>query len=218
MSKESRVATKYREIAAPYIRVKRISMILFSIFLIPSIICLIGFLFVLSARRFLAIGFVVCFIPYMIFLVINEKYEKKTRKPEMIFHQIEEYVSELKLTDALIDDFDGILEDIQKGICTMKIDDVLITITENLVVRYEETKTLIFITAAKKSDVNEITFAKYEDKGIALYHLYDDRGCDVDICFNIEVHPDGIKNVNTMLESYFPNMKIKEISSVDSEY
>lgn len=218
MSKESRVAAKYKKIATPLIRVKKITMILFAVLLIPSFICLIGFFLIQSARSILAIGFVACFIPYAILLTIHEKIEKKARKPEMISYQIEEFISENNLTDAQIDELDRVLEDILKGTCTMKFADSLITFTDDFVVRYEETKFLVFLIAAKISDINEIAFIRENnDKRNVLYLLRYGQENDIDIEFNLEEYPDGIEKVDSILKSYFPNLEIKEISSEDYE-
>lgn len=218
MSKESRVAAKYKKIATPLIRVKKITMILFAVLLIPSFICLIGFFLIQSARSILAIGFVACFIPYVILLTIHEKIEKKARKPEMISYQIEEFISENNLTDAQIDELDRVLEDILKGTCTMKFADSLITFTDDFVVRYEETKFLVFLIAAKISDINEIAFIREnKDKRNVLYLLRYGQENDIDIEFDLEEYPDGIEKVDSILKSYLPNLEIKEISSEDYE-
>lgn len=218
MSKESRVAAKYKKIATPLIRVKKITMILFAVLLIPSFICLIGFFLIQSARSILAIGFVACFIPYVILLTIHEKIEKKARKPEMISYQIEEFISENNLTDAQIDELDRVLEDILKGTCTMKFADSLITFTDDFVVRYEETKFLVFLIAAKISDINEIAFIRENnDKRNVLYLLRYGQENDIDIEFDLEEYPDGIEKVDSILKSYLPNLEIKEISSEDYE-
>lgn len=218
MSKESRVAAKYKNIATPLIRVKKITMILFAVLLIPSFICLIGFFLIQSARSILAIGFVSCFIPYVILLTIHEKIEKKARKPEMISYQIEEFISENNLTDAQIDELDRVLEDILKGTCTMKFADSLITFTDDYVVRYEETKFLVFLIAAKISDINEIAFIRENnDKRTVLYLLRYGQENDIDIEFDLEEYPDGIEKVDSILKSYFSNLEIKEISSEDYE-
>lgn len=214
MNKESRVAAKYKKIAAPLTRVKKITMILFAVFLIPSFICLIGFIFIQSARSILAIGFVAFFIPYAILITIHEKFEKKARKPEMISYQIEEFISVNNLTDAQIDELDRILEDILNGISTMKFNDNLITFTDDFVVRYEETKNLVFLLVAKVSDINEITLVSENDAKKTVYYLlcYGQEN-DIDIEFNLTEYPDGVEKVNSMLRSYFPNLEIKEMSS-----
>ncbi len=218
MSKESRVAAKYKKIATPLIRVRKITMMLFAVLLVPSFICLIGFFLIQSARSVLAIGFVACFIPYVILLTIHEKIEKKARKPEMISYQIEEFFSENNLTDAQIDELDRVLEDILKGTCTMKFADSLITFTDDFVVRYEETKFLVFLIAAKISDINEIAFIRENnDKRTVLYLLRYGQENDIDIEFDLEEYPDGIERVDSILKSYFPNLEIKEISSEDYE-
>lgn len=218
MSKESRVAAKYKKIATPLIRVRKITMMLFAVLLVPSFICLIGFFLIQSARSVLAIGFVACFIPYVILLTIHEKIEKKARKPEMISYQIEEFISENNLTDAQIDELDRVLEDILKGTCTMKFADSLITFTDDFVVRYEETKFLVFLFAAKISDINEIAFIRENnDKRTVLYLLRYGQENDIDIEFDLTEYPDGIERVDSILKSYFPNLEIKEISSEDYE-
>lgn len=210
MSKESRVAAKYKKVAKPYMGVEKAFKVLYTIFLVPAFICLVTFPFFISARRFLAIGFVVCFVPFAIFLTLLEQIEKKTKKPEMIFFQIEESISELDLSDSEIDELDKILEDFEKDICTLKIAGQLITITENLVVEYEEQDKHVFILTARTSQVSEITFDSGEGKGrkLAYYDLCTGDYSHIDIEFDTNEYPDGIEKVKAMLKEHFPHLEI----------
>lgn len=172
MNRESRVAAKYKKIAGPLVKKRDLFMILYSIFLFPALICIIGYVFIPSIKDYCVIGAIVCFIPFMILLLIQDYYDRKSKPLEMTYRPIEEYIEELNLTDVQIEELDRIIEDSEKSICGIKCGGSCITFTKNLVVEYVRSKTLVKIFVEKTPDINYIEHSIEKDYSTYVFFTH----------------------------------------------
>lgn len=148
----------------------------------------------------------------MMFVVYNRTVKKRREcnRYKIIVEDVEEFICEENLTDREIMELDEILENHERGICTYKTEDTLVTFTEKFIVvtiYCSDGEPSIEMCRADKVDTVKIT----DDlDGMVYFDFCQGEKCAAIVDINQNVIPVGREDMVGLIRSFYPKILMRE--------
>lgn len=201
MEKESRYIKKRQEMAVPFEKKSRtfkiVAWVSGIVLAIAGIVCTAYFLNIFPLLGFLALG-------RILFVVFSAKSAKASFMA--ILQGAEFAIDQMKdlcFTAEEIDEFDRIMDDVEAGIYTFKVGDVMVTFTPTLMVCVDNN---YYLEVCRASDITRVLY--YICNGEWSFDFDGIRGSSFSIDFDLEKVPEGGEKVLEQIKQHYPNIEL----------